>query len=118
MSIHGIGYPTRPLANAPLPARDGVHTGPRATSLQSERMRPAIAPATLRPNAPAAGTATPAPALEAPPGTDPELWKVLSTEERAYFARLGAMGPLTYGRMMDAPAAAPSMRGGRLDVKA
>ncbi len=54
----------------------------------------------------------------APPGTDPELWSVLTGEERAFFARVGTMGPLTYGRMTAAPAASPSMRGGRLDVKA
>lgn len=33
---------------------------------------------------------------EAPPGTDPELWSVLTTEERAYYARIQALGPLTY----------------------
>ena len=31
-------------------------------------------------------------------GTDPALWSVLSGEERAFFAKAGAMGPLTYGR--------------------
>jgi hypothetical protein len=56
--------------------------------------------------------------VSAPPGTDPELWSVLTGEERAFFARVGTMGPLTYGRMTSPPAASPSMRGGRLDVKA
>lgn len=56
--------------------------------------------------------------VAAPPGTDPELWSVLTGEERAFFARVGTMGPLTYGRMTAPPAASPSMRGGRLDVKA
>lgn len=61
---------------------------------------------------------------EAPDGTDPELWQVLTTEERAFFARMNAMGPLTYGRVTPAPAAShnagegPLPRGGRIDVRA
>ncbi len=67
------------------------------------------------------GTA-PAPAslpVAPPPGTDPELWSVLSSEERVFFAKVGAMGPLTYGRLtseLNAPP--PIARGGRLNVKA
>ncbi|MGQ0766221.1 MAG: hypothetical protein ACT4OZ_11200 [Gemmatimonadota bacterium] len=83
------------------------------------------APAVLDNRAPAARS-RPAPAgaasvpVQPPPGTDPELWQVLTSDERAYFAKLGAMGPLTYGRVLSgqnnpAPAAA---RGVRLDVKA
>ena len=55
-----------------------------------------------------------------PPGTDPELWNVLSAEERVFFAKLGAMGPLTYGRVLSQAQQAPppAARGGRLDVKA
>ena len=53
-------------------------------------------------------------------GTDPELWSVLTQDERTYFAKLGAMGPLTYGRVLSGQMqpAASSARGGRLDVKA
>jgi hypothetical protein len=56
---------------------------------------------------------------EPPPGTDPALWSVLSGEERAFFAKAGAMGPLTYGRAMREMTSAqlPASRGGRLDVK-
>ena len=54
----------------------------------------------------------------APAGTDPELWSVLTSEERSFFAKVGSMGPLTYGRMLQTPNAPPSIRGGRLDVKA
>jgi hypothetical protein len=91
--------------------------------------RPAPAPAALRPQQPlagaAAGAALPA---EAPAGTDPALWSVLTGEERAFFAKAAASGPLTYGRvaagvnalrgnpLAGAPAAAS--RGGRLDVRA
>ncbi|HEX6925007.1 MAG TPA: hypothetical protein VF167_06235 [Longimicrobiaceae bacterium] len=57
--------------------------------------------------------------LEPPPGTDPELWAVLSSEERAFFAKVGSMGPLTYGHLLNsARTDQPVMRGGRLDVKA
>ena len=61
---------------------------------------------------------------EAPEGTDPALWQVLTTEERAYFARMSSMGPLTYGRVTPAPAATSGagegsvLRGGRIDVRA
>lgn len=57
--------------------------------------------------------------VEAPAGTDPELWGVLTSEERTFFARVGAMGPLTYGHVMNsARTDTPIMRGGRLDIKA
>lgn len=56
---------------------------------------------------------------EAPPGTDPELWSILTAEERTYFAKLGAMGPLTYGRVSSEMNAQPPVtRGGRLNVRA
>ena len=60
---------------------------------------------------------------QAPPGTDPELWAVLSADERTFFAKAGAMGPLTYGRMMAGGQYTPASpaayaRGGRIDVKA
>ncbi len=57
--------------------------------------------------------------VDAPKGTDPELWSVLTHEERQFFARAGAMGPLTYGRIMTGNHAPPPpvARGGRLDVK-
>ena len=58
--------------------------------------------------------------VEPPPGTDPALWSVLSGEERAFFAKAGAMGPLTYGRAlqdMKTTSQLPASRGGRLDVK-
>jgi hypothetical protein len=56
----------------------------------------------------------------APPGTDPALWKVLTAEERAFFARAQVMGRLTYGpgspgSLQAAPEAL--VRGVRLDVR-
>jgi hypothetical protein len=57
-----------------------------------------------------------------PAGTDPELWQVLTAEERAYFAKITSMGPLTYGRPTQAAPTgnneAPAVRGGRIDVRA
>lgn len=53
-------------------------------------------------------------AAEPPAGTDPALWAVLTSEERAYFAQVQSLGPLTYGRGERAPALP---RGGRIDVQ-
>jgi hypothetical protein len=74
------------------------------------------------PRTPAAPNAAPAAAplpAQAPAGTDPELWNVLSADERVFFAKLGAMGPLTYGRVLSQAQqpSVPGARGGRLDVK-
>jgi|SRR5690625_2166434 len=55
--------------------------------------------------------------VEAPPGTDPELWSVLTTEERAYYARAQSLGPLTYGRSEVVSAHESIGLGGRLDLK-
>ena len=57
---------------------------------------------------------------EAPARTDPELWQMLTVEERAHFARMSTMGPLTYGRPSQSadPGEPMLARGGRLDVRA
>jgi len=57
---------------------------------------------------------------QAPDGVDQDLWSVLSKEERSFFVKAGAMGPLTYGRFSSGqgPTQAPLVRGGRLDIKA
>jgi hypothetical protein len=60
-----------------------------------------------------ASTAVPA---EAPQGTDPMLWSVLTSEERSFFARARAMGQITYGPGTRTQSAAVPM-GGRLDVR-
>jgi hypothetical protein len=112
MSIYGIGYPTRPLGNTAV--RDTAQDR-RTTPVAPDHSRPVGTPA-LNPAATMPATAQ-SQSLEAPAGTDPELWKVLSADERAYFAKVGAMGPLTYGRVVDSSRNVPSVRGGRLDVK-
>lgn len=54
---------------------------------------------------------------EAPSGVDADLWSILTSEERRFFARTRALGPLTYGpRQGSAPAAGPAP-GGRIDVR-
>lgn len=62
--------------------------------------------------------------MEAPAGTDPELWQVLNSAERAFFSKMSAMGPLTYGRQTAVSAQGPGRtaetpiaRGGRIDVR-
>ena len=93
---------------------EGVGTRPAGAGVQP----PAGPVAPARPTA-IASTPQAVPA-EPPQGTDPELWSVLSAEERTFYAKVGAMGPLTYGRVMSAgvQAAPPAVRGLRLDVKA
>ena len=89
------------------------------TGSQSTAIAPATTPA-LRPQTPIAGQSTQSTVpAEAPAGTDPTLWSVLTSEERNFFAKTASLGPLTYGRIKAAaPAAPPSVRGGRLDVRA
>lgn len=115
MNLNGIG----PLPGMLRP----THTEPRTRveNGQNGQAVPAVNTPAVRPNREVA----PAPELnqtlpvEPPPGTDPELWSVLSAEERSFFARVGSMGPLTYGHLLNsARSDQPVMRGGRLDVKA
>ena len=59
--------------------------------------------------------------LTAPAGTDPELWSILTSEERAFFSRTSTAGPLTYSKVMRAKSPAPvathAARGGRVDIR-
>ena len=114
MSINGIPGSYIPSLIPP---------GPDATHSRRTEQRPATpgVPAETRPAAAGAEVASAAANVpaHAPPGTDPELWSVLNAEERAFFAKVGAMGPLTYGRVLSGQTATPShdMRGSRLNVK-
>lgn len=74
------------------------------------------APTTARPSIATPPSSVP---LEAPAGTDPALWQMLTTEERTFFSKTAALGPLTYGKLKSATLPTPpAMRGGRLDVRA
>jgi hypothetical protein len=118
MSIYGISNSTISRPANPLPLRDNGRTQqqlPGTTKL----------PAAASPSQPVATTQAPGAAkssqalsAEPPAGTDPALWSVLSSDERAFFAKAGAMGPLTYGRALrEQNVQMPASRGGRLDVK-
>ncbi len=111
MSIYGIGSSNINRTPVQLPVRDGARTPGQ----------PAAMPVAMPLQKPAANvnTATQSVPAEPPEGTDPALWSVLSGEERAFFAKAGAMGPLTYGKALREMNGTqlPATRGGRLDVK-
>jgi hypothetical protein len=121
MSINGVNNPL--LANLGTLGRSGetqrtnTNTVPaRTTDAQPAVVRAPLKPQTSIANGAATQSAVPA---EAPAGTDPTLWSVLTNDERNFFAKTATLGPLTYGRIKAATAAAPpSVRGGRLDVRA
>lgn len=124
MSINGISNPL--LGNfGPLGRQDVARPQTdRAGTAPGSAGSPVAAPAarpTLPAQAPIAGQggAHSAVPMEAPAGTDPVLWGVLTTEERTFFAKTAAMGPLTYGRVKAVThPAPPTARGVRLDVRA
>lgn len=117
MSIYGInpsgGNPLHNTTGTPLRPDARTRPGTAATP-------PSIAPQPALKSQASIAAPTPAVPAEAPSGTDPELWSVLTTEERTFFAKTASMGPLTYGRIKAAiaPAAPPAPRGVRLDVRA
>src|SRR5215212_2027784 len=112
MSVYGIGNSNIPRTPAQVPVRDGMR--PQIQAPQTPVVVPTQKPATT-----GGSKSTQSVPAEAPEGTDPALWSVLSGEERAFFAKAGAMGPLTYGRALREMNGAqpPAARGGRLDVK-
>ena len=117
MSLNGISNPiSAALANVGRPQTPPA----RVDQGQAGYARP-VAPAAgapLTPQAPLAGAAAGL-SVEAPAGTDPELWSVLTSDERAFFSKASALGPLTYGRISaSAQSTPPAARGGRLDVRA
>lgn len=118
MSINGVRGPYGTIRpGVPTPARPDAPSTQQTGSAGSAQR--AVAPAAV-PQGKGAAAATQSVPVQAPQGTDPELWSVLTQDERTYFAKLGAMGPLTYGRVLSGQPAptTPHVRGGRLDVKA
>jgi hypothetical protein len=85
---------------------------------ESARPNPNASASTPLP-APAGGTTPIAESVpsEAPPGTDPALWRVLTAAERSFFMQSQALGPLTYRPGAGDGSAAPALRGGRIDVR-
>ena len=115
MNLNGIGNlpgMLRPTHPEPRTRVDNGQNGPAVQSQTATLVRPTR-------EAPAAADLAQTLPIEPPAGTDPELWSVLSSEERSFFAKVGNMGPLTYGHLLtSARSDQPVMRGGRLDVKA
>lgn len=103
---------TRPSANPATTNARTAGTQANSTAANANALRPQTSIAGQNPQ-----QAVPA---EPPAGTDPELWSVLTSDERNFFAKSAALGPLTYGRLKDAinPAPAATARGVRLDVRA
>lgn len=100
----------QPISRTPY----GISQPPQPRTTFPTRTQPSAIDAPATPATP--GAASEASTLRPPKGTDPELWKVLTADERAFFARDEAMGPLSYGTRI---AQNPSMpaRGGRLNLR-
>jgi hypothetical protein len=79
-----------------------------------ERAARPAAPAAPQASAPARDTAD----ISMPAGSDPALWSVLTAEERAFFLRQAAMGPVTYGPSRASAPVADLPTGQRIDVRA
>ena len=107
MSIDRIGSGV----GAPVPGQPGVRRARADATGGATSPLPVQLPQQLEAASVAGIDEVPA---QAPPGTDPVLWGVLTAEERHYFARMQATGPLTYGpRSANVP---PGLvRGGRID---
>ncbi len=121
--LPNLGSLGRPDATRSNPGADRAQTANTQTSnaQQAAAQARAAQTATLKPQTPIAGQATAQHTVpaEAPAGTDPTLWSVLTTEERNFFAKTAALGPLTYGRLKAATMPTPpAARGVRLDVRA
>ncbi len=112
MSTQGVGPAGLPpwLRGPVGPARDT----PRQTGGAGDVR---TGGATPRPSPPAADAALSPASLASPPdGVDPELWSLLTTEERAHFGRFADMGGVTYGPGASRPSR-PAVQGRRLDLK-
>ncbi len=121
MSINSVTNPV--LANLSAIGRPEVNrpATDRATTAGNGGVAANAVANTLKPQAPiaGAGAAQSTVPAEAPAGTDPTLWSVLTADERNFFARTASLGPLTYGRIKSVThPAPPAARGVRLDVRA
>jgi hypothetical protein len=122
-SIGGSGYNpyARPVGGANPPIAPNA-ARPATAQTESAVTPPAASPKGLadaiKHDADARAAQVNSP--NAPDGVDQDLWSVLTKDERNFFVKAGAMGPLTYGRFTPAQTAAPApiVRGGRLDIKA
>ena len=107
MSINGINGAV---------GRPGLRPG-QVSDTEREPKSQAIQTPSNTPAAAASAAASGVLSAEAPEGTDPALWSVLTSEERSYFAKANSIGLLTYSPRRSANAGAATIRGGRIDVK-
>lgn len=105
---------------------DGI-SGAIASSLYTPGLRPSgteeaggpapqVAPAAEQQQAAPTRRAADSIPAQAPEGTDPALWSVLTSEERTFFARARAMGPVTYGPGRSTALSGAPL-GGRFDLR-
>ncbi len=90
-------------------------TGPGASIPAAYRLPPVARPPASKPTVEVGHTPA-APAEPVPAGSDPALWAILTSEERAFFTRQAALGPIHYGPRSAAPASDGPL-GGRVDVR-
>ena len=116
MNLNAIGGLNAYLKPTQTESRGPI--GQEASTQVAQRIAAPAISRTIHEPAPVAERGAGLP-VEAPAGTDPELWGVLTSEERSFFAKVGAMGPLTYGHVLSSSRTdAPIIRGNRLDVRA
>ncbi len=124
MSVNGINNTpllpnTGSLSRSDSARTNGAQHGAERAQQATTNARAANT-AVLKPQTPIAGQSTQSTVpAEAPAGTDPTLWSVLTNDERNFFAKTAASGPLTYSRIKDVTNPVPAAaRGIRLDVRA
>lgn len=129
MSVNGINNSpllpnygaTRSNAAATQNTTQNANQNARTQHTGAQGAQQGAKAAALKPQTPIAGQGTPQSVVpaEAPAGTDPTLWSVLTTDERNFFAKTAALGPLTYSRIKAVSnPVPPAARGVRLDVRA
>ncbi len=107
------GHLPRPLApDSPPGARDRGEDGVATTSPRTGPTPTATALYGVREEVVSRFTGE-----AVPLGVDPELWSVLTREERMHFAGSGEIGTLTYGRRPSSQGEVSPARGVRLDVR-
>lgn len=108
-SINGLGGLLRGLEHPGLDGR---------TSADEARRRDPAGPTEAGASQAKAATADSAAAESPAAGVDPELWAMLSSDERVFYLRNAMTGPLTYGPGASDASTSPGSRlGGRIDVR-
>lgn len=91
--------------NGPTPVFPNV-SPPAAQRTTPPAVKPAVTPARAPTRA------------EVPAGVNPELWSVLTGDERAFMVQELDIGAPTYGRKRANPSMVDAPRGQRIDVRA